>query len=187
MTGIRRRSRKNRIWRSVRCLKASCHFSRVRRIHPALCIADMLCDTTGFGLQCNYSVEIDEPALIAAANLCDETVLLADGTSEPRYSCNGNITSDTAPGEILSMMPSSLSHKDLMAPIKWMPNRKYRDKVNGVRATFIFPTYPYVNFGLPYGQKTTGIFDACGVRQIALPTCRMSRTATHPMPTTSPI
>ena len=39
MTGIRRRSQKNRIWRSVRCLKASCHFSRVRRIHPAIVIA----------------------------------------------------------------------------------------------------------------------------------------------------
>ena len=154
--------------------------------NPALCIADILCDVSGFGLQCNYANEIDEPALIAAANLCDERVYLADESSEPRYSCNGNITSDMAPGEILSMLLSScagrmscvngkwqihpgawvapslsLSDKDLMAPIKWLPNRKYRDKCNGVRATFICPTFPYLSYGagLPFGQKQTGIFD----------------------------
>ena len=39
----------------------------------ALCVADYLCNAK-FGLGCNYATEIDEEALIAAANICDEQV-----------------------------------------------------------------------------------------------------------------
>lgn len=151
----------------------------------ALCVNDVLCNTD-YGLQCNYAAEIDEQQLIAAANLCDETVLLANGGSEPRYTCNGVLTSDQAPGDILGTMmtaaagrltyvsgrwkiypaawvgPSlSLTDADLMGPIRWLPKRKYRDLYNSVKGTFVCPTYPYVSAGpgLPFGEKISGIFD----------------------------
>jgi hypothetical protein len=44
--------------------------------NAALIIADYLCNPD-FGFGCNYSVEIDEDQLIAAANICDEQVQLA--------------------------------------------------------------------------------------------------------------
>lgn len=47
--------------------------------NPALCLADFLCDTR-FGLGCDYDTRINETALIAAANICDERVTLAGDT-----------------------------------------------------------------------------------------------------------
>lgn len=151
----------------------------------ALCMADVLCDTN-YGLQCTYATEIDEAQLIAAANVCDESVALANGGSEPRYTVNGTFTTDAAPGDILSNLitaaagrityvagvwkiypaywqgPSlSLSDADLLGPIKWVPKRKYRDLYNAVKGTFVCPTYPYVSAGpgLALNQKIDGIFD----------------------------
>jgi len=44
----------------------------------ALCVADFLChNPDSYGLGCNYSSEIDQDQLIAAANICDEAVALA--------------------------------------------------------------------------------------------------------------
>lgn len=151
----------------------------------ALCVADVLTNKA-YGLQCDYATEINNAQLIAAANICDETINLQNGDTEPRYTCNGTIQSSQAPGDILSQMmtgaagrltyingqwgiypasyvtPSlSLSDAGLLAPIKWQPKRKYRDLINAVKASFICPTYPYVSAGpgLSYGQKITGIFD----------------------------
>jgi hypothetical protein len=45
--------------------------------NAALCIADLLCDSE-FGFGVDYATGIDEDQLIAAANLCDEQVKLAD-------------------------------------------------------------------------------------------------------------
>lgn len=151
----------------------------------ALCVTDVLC-STDYGLQCNYVTEIDEPQLIAAANTCDEQVLLINGDSEARYSCNGTFTTEQAAGDILSSMMTAaagriayvgglwkifpavwvgptitLSDSDLLSPLKWLPKRKYRELYNAVKGSFVCPTYPYVSAGpgLSYGQKITGIFD----------------------------
>ena len=48
--------------------------------NPALCLADYLCDTR-FGLGVDYDEGIQEAALIAAANICDERVTLAGNTT----------------------------------------------------------------------------------------------------------
>jgi len=74
--------------------------------NAALCIADFLSDETiGFGAA--YGTEIPYPPLVAAANICDEPVALANGGTEPRYACDGGFTLATAKGEILRNMLTS--------------------------------------------------------------------------------
>lgn len=55
--------------------------------NPALIIADYLVNTR-WGEGIAYA-DIDETALIDAADVCDEAVSLAAGGTEPRFSCNG--------------------------------------------------------------------------------------------------
>jgi hypothetical protein len=153
--------------------------------NPALCIADVMCNTD-YGLQCDFNTEIDIPQLIAAANICDEQVPLAAGGSEARYSCNGAFTTDQAPGDIIKQMltacagrttyidgkwaiypaafiPPTVTLDDtcLIAPMKWNFTQKYRDLFNIVKGSFVCPTFPYVAAGpgLPFGQPITGQFD----------------------------
>ena len=59
----------------------------------ALCVAAWM-NSAKFGRGVPYD-EIDEDELIAAANVCDETVTLASGGTESRYTCNALLTSDT--------------------------------------------------------------------------------------------
>jgi hypothetical protein len=66
----------------------------------ALCIADYLTDTT-WGFKAVWGTEVPTPQLIAAANICDELVELAEGGTEPRYSCNGQFPLTTKRGEVL--------------------------------------------------------------------------------------
>jgi hypothetical protein len=153
--------------------------------NPALIAADVLCHTA-YGLQCVYANEINQAQLIASANVCDELIALASSGYEPTYSCNGTFSSNLAPGDILrgildsmagrmtcvngiwniyagyfSGAAMTLDQTSLVAPIKWKFNRKYRDLVNAVKASFVCPTSPYVSAGpgLPYGQKISGVFD----------------------------
>lgn len=69
----------------------------------ALCIADYLANVT-YGFKAAYGSEIPLAPLISAANICDEPVPLADGSTEPRYTCNGNFNLNTSRGEILQNM-----------------------------------------------------------------------------------
>ena len=68
--------------------------------NPALCIADYL-SNTAFGFKANYGTEIPIPQLNAAANICDESVALAAGGLEPRYTCNGGFPITMKRGEVL--------------------------------------------------------------------------------------
>lgn len=67
--------------------------------NAALCWTDHLSNTTwGFGAA--YHTEIPDSPLIAAANICDEAVALANGSTEPRYACNGQFPLSVSRGEI---------------------------------------------------------------------------------------
>ena len=68
--------------------------------NAALCIADYLTNTT-WGFKAVLGTEVPLPELIAAANLCDESVPLADGATEPRYTCNGTFALTVRRGEVL--------------------------------------------------------------------------------------
>ncbi len=49
--------------------------------NPALIVADYLTDPD-FGYGADYATEIDETALIAAANICEETVIATSKTGD---------------------------------------------------------------------------------------------------------
>ena len=68
----------------------------------ALVIADYLADTS-LGVGHTYS-DLDSTALQAAANICDENVVLNPSGTEKRYTVNGVILSDAAPGDVLQQL-----------------------------------------------------------------------------------
>ena len=79
--------------------------------NAALCIADYLANKQ-YGFKCNYGTDIHLPNLIAAANICDEPVALAEPRvspprTEPRYTCCGHFNVGMKRGEILQNMLTS--------------------------------------------------------------------------------
>ena len=86
--------------------------------NPALCIADYLTNTR-YGLGCVYSSEIDEAALIAAANVCDEDVTLDAGGTENKYELHGSILTSGTPEDIISQMLTSMAGKAVWSSGKW--------------------------------------------------------------------
>lgn len=74
--------------------------------NAALCIADYLANTI-WGFKAVYGTEIPAPELIAAANVCDEAVDLAAGSTEPRYTCNGQFPLTMKRGEVLQNLLTS--------------------------------------------------------------------------------
>lgn len=130
--------------------------------NPALCKADLLTNKS-FGVGADWS-EIDEDTLIEAANVCDELVEKADGTTEKRYTCNGSFTTDADPKAILESMNSadvgliipvggkwrfysgayraptvSLDEDDLRGPITVQTLVSRRENFNAVKGTFVSP------------------------------------------------
>lgn len=74
--------------------------------NSALCIADFLANQT-WGFKLNYGTDIPTAALVSAANICDESVSLAAGGFEARYTCNGSFQLTAKRGEILSNLLTS--------------------------------------------------------------------------------
>lgn len=86
--------------------------------NPALCLADYLCDVR-YGLGADYATEIDETALTAAANICDENVTLAAGGTEKRYTLNGSFDTSVAPETVINNMLSAMGGKLIYTNGKW--------------------------------------------------------------------
>ncbi len=86
--------------------------------NAALCVNDYL-TSTRYGLGCNYSAEIDNAALIAAANICDESVPLTSGGTEKKYECHGVISTGNAPQDIINSLLTSMAGKAVFAGGKW--------------------------------------------------------------------
>lgn len=70
--------------------------------NAALVIRDYLTDTI-YGMGAT-SAEIDDTAFIAAANICDQDVTLADESTEKRYTINGAFSSAEQPKDVLKKM-----------------------------------------------------------------------------------
>lgn len=129
--------------------------------NAALCIADYLTNTE-FGLGCDYASEIDEDALIAAANICDEDVTTRSGAVENRYECNGSFTVERKPVDVLDQLTGAMAghlafsggvwkivagawraptlsfdEADLRAPLKIQTLLSRRDNFNAVKGTYI--------------------------------------------------
>ncbi|MDV7272084.1 phage tail protein [Thioclava sp. A2] len=88
--------------------------------NPALCLADYMANSTwGIGAGIGQPDGIDELSLVAAANICDETVPLASGGSEPRYACNGVISLGEAPKTIIEGLLSSSAGRCAVSGGSW--------------------------------------------------------------------
>lgn len=74
--------------------------------NAALCIADYLAHPT-FGFNVQYSTQIPDDELIAAANICDEQVQLASGATESRYTCDGAFDVSVKRGDVLQNLLTS--------------------------------------------------------------------------------
>ncbi|UWZ84665.1 phage tail protein [Occallatibacter riparius] len=137
--------------------------------NAALCIADMMClpkKRGGFGM--TIGTDIPTAQLIAAANLCDETVALAAGGTIRRYRCNTFFQLSDARGTVLKDMLSScagrvsyqggqysifpagwvtptldLTDADLAGPIRFRPRLSISDTANAIKGTYVSPENAY--------------------------------------------
>lgn len=124
--------------------------------NPALCLRDYLVNV--------LRASVDDASVIAAANICDETVPLAAGGSERRYALNGGFTLDRAPKDIITDLANAmagyavrsdgtwyleagaytaptitLTDADLRAPDRVRTRVSRRENFNGVRGVFSAP------------------------------------------------
>ena len=131
--------------------------------NPALCTVNYLTDTVR-GLGAVYADEINATELAAAANVCDESVTLADGSSESRYTCNGSFTLSEKPADIIPRLASSmagyvtqigatwsviagaydtptltLTESHLAGPIGFTALVSRRENANGVKGVYVEP------------------------------------------------
>lgn len=77
--------------------------------NPALAIYDYLRDEK-FGMAADVD-EIDVNSFNAAANLCEDLVLLADATQQEKYTLDGVVNTEDAPKDIMLSMLTSLEGK----------------------------------------------------------------------------
>lgn len=88
--------------------------------NAALCVADYMAHTTyGIGAGIGADDGIDRDALVEAANICDETVPLAAGGTEPRYSCNGVVTLSESPKTIIEAMLTAMAGRCIWQGGRW--------------------------------------------------------------------
>ena len=142
----------------------------------ALVVADHLMNSE-WGFNVPQSM-INTQQWIAAANLCDEAVALANGSTEPRYTFNGTFDTSSSPGDILQNMLTAaagsvtysggewfiwpaasypvsfeFSEDDLIDGIQGSSYRGNRDLFNRVTGIFTCPNYPYTPFGNLYNAN----------------------------------
>jgi hypothetical protein len=88
--------------------------------NPALCLADYMAHARfGLGAAIGASDGINTDALIEAANICDETVALAAGGTEPRYSCNGVVSLAENPKTIIEAMLTAMAGRVAYSGGQW--------------------------------------------------------------------
>ena len=152
--------------------------------NPALCVADYLMDTD-FGLGIAAS-KIDWDAVVAAANSCDATVSIPDGsggsTTEKRFTCNGVVfgtdNHKNNISKILSSMngtltyvngeyiiragvyeaPSvSLDDDDLTGAVSIKTSFERSDRFNTIKGIFIDPSQNHKNTEFPKVTITSAV------------------------------
>lgn len=147
--------------------------------NAALCIADYMTMPRlrgGFGLSIGSSIDTNN--LIAAANICDETLTLAVGGTVPQYSCNTNIELNTGRGTTLQRMLTScagrlsvqggvwsiipgayvapslyLSEKNIVGTFSLDTRLSIVEACNAVKGTFVSPSNNYQPSDYPLYQQ----------------------------------
>lgn len=146
--------------------------------NAALCVRDYLSSSAGFGAT---SGEIDDTALAAAANICDEAVNYDASNAHARYTCDGAFTLEASRREILQDLLGAMVGTAVWSGGKWVvragayvtptldlddsdladggiqvqARTGRRDLFNAVRGQFIDPAQKYaiVDFP-PYASAT---------------------------------
>lgn len=128
--------------------------------NAALCLYDFMTDTKA-GLKID-SIRINQTLLIAAADKCDESMVLREGGTQPRYTCNGVVDTNMKRGDVVQKLldamagtlvpPGSewkmyaggysdpvitITDSDLRGPIKIDTAVSRKDLANGAKGTFI--------------------------------------------------
>jgi hypothetical protein len=86
--------------------------------NAALCVADWLRDAS-FGLSAS-ALEVPDSEVIAAANICDETVATSASTSQARYNFNGSFTSQQSPRDVLADLLSGMAGHCVWSQGRWL-------------------------------------------------------------------
>lgn len=82
--------------------------------NAALCIRDFIANAYGLG-----DPQVDDTAFGVAANICDETVTLAAGGTEKRYTINGVVRADQSYGDVLQEMTTACAGTLFWGTGKW--------------------------------------------------------------------
>jgi len=146
--------------------------------NAALCIRDFIKSTYGLG-----DSAIDEVSFAAAANESDESVSLAEGGTEKRFTINGVVRASESIGSVLGNMSTAcagtifwgsgywklkvgtytaptktLTLDDLRGPINLQTRVSIRDNFNAVRGTFNDSAQNYITADYP--ETTSPTFTA---------------------------
>lgn len=149
--------------------------------NAALCIRDYLSDPL-FGLGATAD-EIDDTTFIAAANICDEDVDLAEGGTEKRYTVNGTIDTSKSPADIITDLLTScagtlyysngmwklkvgaystptetITIDELRGPIKIQTRYSGQEQYNAVKGVFVSPENNWQPTDYP--SLTSSVFEA---------------------------
>lgn len=107
------------LWRVVRGMKVLDPRDDTTALsdNPALVVAAWL-NSNKFGRGMPYA-EMIEDDLVASANACDEAVTKADGTTEPRYTCNALLLSDEPFVDNVNKLLASMHGELMQVGDKW--------------------------------------------------------------------
>ena len=156
--------------------------------NPALIIRDYLTSSAyGFGAS---SDEISDASIITAANICDEDITLAGGSTEKRYELHGSFQTSGSPKSILGQLLTScggivtytnglfkikvakyvspsvtLDEGDLRGSVTLQTKRSKRDNYNAVKGTFASRDANYILSDYPAITSTTFQEEDGGDRQ----------------------
>ena len=143
----------------------------------ALVMADVLTNSR-YGLSAVYGTDVNTAQLIAAANVCEESVPLASGLSEARYLASWKYDTATAPGDALQQLINAAAGRisfiggewyifpalwtgpefnwnesHLTGRVQAAPFRARRDLCNRMTGTYTAPNWPYNQDGNLYDQN----------------------------------
>lgn len=167
----------------------------------ALAVRDYLAGSYGLS---STSAEIDDTAIIAAANICDEAVSLAAGSTEPRYTVNGVLDTGSTPRANMEALLSgcggaltwpagrwtlhvgayeaptvTLDEDGLAGPVQIRARVPRQDLYNAIKGTYVDPAKYWQPSDFPSVTSATyAAQDGAQIfRDIALPVTTSSATA----------
>ena len=167
----------------------------------ALAVRDYLAGSYGLA---STDAEIDDTAIIAAANICDEAVGLLDATTEPRYTVNGVLDTGGTPRANMEALLSgcggaltwpaglwtlhvgayaspsvTLDEDDLAGGLQVRARVPRQDLYNAIKGTFVDPAQGWQPTDFPALTNTTyAAQDGATIfRDVAFPVTTSSATA----------